>query len=316
MTEAHSRSLPSDTERSQAIIDGIIAGFRQQPRSPVLKTPASQNLEYDDVTFPSEDGVPLEAWFIPRSGSDRLIIVNHPRYFSRYGFPSHLEPWKSLFAKGGNDFEVDFNRDYRILHDAGFNVLTYDLRNLGRSGAANGGICTGGILESRDVIGSLAYVRSRPELAGMKLALFSRCLGCNATIFAMARRPEAFTGVRCLLGVQPLSARRIMERLLALNDIPPDRIADIDRGVLLATGFPLDAMSPIGAARSVTVPTYLTQVRDDVLTHPSDVQAIFDAIPAGEKLLFWIRGTTRRWDGYTYFARDPYAMLAWFDRFM
>lgn len=315
MTTSH-QIPPGPAGHAQALIDGVIAGYRQQPRSPVLKTPASQGLAYEDVTFPSEDGVPLEAWFIPKAGSDRLIICNHPRYFSRYGFPSHLQPWKALFGKAGNDFEVDFNLDYRILHDAGYNVLTYDLRNLGRSGAANGGMTTGGLFESRDVIGSLDWVRSQPGLSEMTPALFSRCLGCNATLFAMARRPEAFAGVRCMVGVQPLSVRRIMEGILALNDVPAERIADIDEGILHATGFGLDAMSPIGAAASVTLPSFITQVRDDVLTRPDDVQAIFDAMPAAEKFLFWIEGTTRRWDGYTYFARDPDRILGWLDRFM
>lgn len=303
-------------QSARAVIDGVIAGYRQQPRSPVLKTPASQNLDYEDLTFPSEDGVPLEAWFIPRPGSDRLIISNHPRYFSRYGFPSHLAPWNRLFGKAGNDFEVDFNLDYRILHDAGYNVLTYDLRNLGHSGAANGGISTGGRFESRDVIGSLAFARSHPKMAGMTVGLFSRCLGCNATLFAMQRRPQAFAHVRCLIGVQPLSVRRIMEGILALHDIAPERIAEIDEGIFHATGFTLDAMCPIGAAASVGLPTVLLQVRDDVLTRPDDIQSIFDAMPATEKLLVWIEDSTRRWDGYTHFARRPVEILAWLDRFM
>lgn len=313
-TNSSSRDAAADAH--QAIIDGVIAGYRQQPRSPVLKTPASQGLAYEEVTFPSEDGVPLEAWFIPCKGSDRLIISNHPRYFSRYGFPSHLSPWKSLFEKGGNDFEVDFNLDYRILHEAGYNVLTYDLRNLGRSGAANGGMSSGGLLESRDVIGSLAYVRSHPTLSAMTPALFSRCLGCNATLFAMARQPEAFAGVRALIGVQPLTVRRIMEGILRLNAIPAERIAEIEQGILLATGFPLDAMSPIAAAAHSMLPSYLVQVRNDVLTRPDDVQAIFDAVPGADKTLFWVENSTRRWDGYTHFARNPERILAWLDRRM
>jgi len=105
------------------LIQGIVASFRQQPRSPILANPSSVGLAYDDVTFPSEDGVPLEAWFIPRDGSRKLVIANHPRFFSRYGFPSHLDPWRSMFAAGGNDFEVNFLPEYKILHDAGYNVL-------------------------------------------------------------------------------------------------------------------------------------------------------------------------------------------------
>ncbi|WP_164827826.1 hypothetical protein [Sinorhizobium meliloti] len=92
--------------------------------------PHEEGLEYEDVFFPSEDGIPPEGWFIPRSESDEMIIANHPRWFNRAGLPSHLELWKSLGGSVGNDFEVNFVPDYKILHDAGYNVLAYDLRNL------------------------------------------------------------------------------------------------------------------------------------------------------------------------------------------
>jgi alpha/beta superfamily hydrolase len=74
---------------------------------------------------------------------------------------------------------VNFIPDYRILHEAGFAVLSYDLRNHGLSGAANGGIVTGGVHEARDVAGSLAYARRRPETRGMTIGLFSRCMGAS-----------------------------------------------------------------------------------------------------------------------------------------
>jgi hypothetical protein len=52
------------------------------------------------------------------------------------------------------------------------------------------------------------------------------------------------------------------------------------------------------------------------LTKPSDVQQIFDNIPANDKKLFWIEGNTRRWDGYDYFPEHPEQMLEWFDAHM
>ena len=52
--------------------------FGQQLRSPVLHSPAEQDLDYRDVTFPALDGVPLEGSLIPAAGSDKLIIANHP----------------------------------------------------------------------------------------------------------------------------------------------------------------------------------------------------------------------------------------------
>lgn len=85
-----------------------------------------------------------------------------------------------------------------------------------------------------------------------------------------------------------------------------DAIADgIDRRVRLRTGFGLDAMSPVRAARSVRVPALLYGVHGDVMTRPSDLQAMYDTIPGEEKDLFWIHGTTRRRDGYLRFQRHP-----------
>jgi hypothetical protein len=40
------------------------------------------------------------------------------------------------------------------------------------------------------------------------------------------------------------------------------------------------------------------KVHDDALTKPTDVQQIFDNVPVNDKKLFWIEGSTRRWDGY------------------
>ena len=296
-------------------LKGIAGGYGHLLRSPILKTPSDYGLEYENVTFPSQDGVPLEAWCIPREGSDKLIIANHPLWFNRYGLPAHLEPWKSLGAAGGNDFEVDFVPDYRILHDAGYNVLTYDERNLGHSGPANSGGGSGGRYESRDVIGSLVYAGARPDLAGMTVGLFSRCQGANATMFAMAEQPEYFGGVRCMVSPQPLSVRVTMERALEMLGIP-ERIDDLEREIKLMVSFDFDQMSPVEWAKSVHVPTFLYQVHDDVMTRPSDVQAMFDNIPTPDKKLQWIEGTSARWDGYLEFQRRPEPMLEWFERYM
>src|ERR1041384_3642155 len=100
-----------------AILDSFAQGLAHVSRSPVLRTPSDESLAYEDLTFPSADGVPLEAWLIPRAGSRKLVVALHAFGFSRYGFPAHVEPWRSAFGPG-NDTEIDFIKDYRILHDA------------------------------------------------------------------------------------------------------------------------------------------------------------------------------------------------------
>lgn len=305
--------MDNDTERK---LDLIAEGFVSWPRAPLLHWPDEAGLEFENVFFPSEDGVPLEGWFIPRPGSDRVVICNHPRWFNRAGLPSHLEPWKSFGGSAGNDFEVDFVPDYKLLHDAGYHVLAYDMRNFGHSGAANGGIFTAGLYESRDVIGSLAYVRGRADTRAMRIGLFSRCMGGNATMYAMTRRPEVFEGVRCMVSPQPLSPGVALSRALERLGIDAGAMPALDEKIRLKTSYRIAQFSPVPWAASVRIPTFLYQVLDDVYTRPEDVQAMFDAIPVPEKKLSWIPGTTRRWDGYTHFQRQPDEIFDWFARYM
>src|SRR5947209_4560245 len=87
-------------------------------------------------------------------------------------------------------------------------------------------------------------------------------------------------------------------RRLAIAGVPRDRLDELEDRLVLRTGIGLARRVPQEWARGVCVPTFLYQVRGDVLTEPSDVQAMFDNIPVADKKLQWIDGTTARWDGY------------------
>ena len=306
-------------DSSQAQLDEALHrfadGFSWLRRAPVLHSPSEHGLEYEDVTFPACDGVPLEGWFIPAQGSSKLIIANHPLGFSRSGMPADLQPWHADWAPSGNGFEVDLVPDYKILHDNGYNVLAYDLRNHGLSSAANGGVTTHGFTESRDVVGSLAYARTRWDTRDMAIGLFSRCMGGVSTFAAMTRFPEAFEGVRCLVSPQPVTPRYIVERRLALLGLG-DRLDDFDTLIRLNTSVGLEQRIPQEWAKNVRVPTFLSQVRRDSVTDPSDVQAMYDNVPVADKKLQWIEGTTARFDGYLEFQRRPQPMLDWFTQYM
>jgi hypothetical protein len=150
----------------------------------------------------------------------------------------------------------------------------------------------------------------------MRIGLFSRCLGCTSTFYAMMQFPEAFNDVRCLVGPQPVTTKTILEHRLALAGVPANRIEDLEQLIVLRTGIGFAQRDPREGAKYVRVPTFLYQVHDDVLTQPSDVQSMFDNIPIAEKKLQWIYGTTVRWDGYLEFQRRPQPMLEWFEKYM
>jgi pimeloyl-ACP methyl ester carboxylesterase len=291
--------------KSEAFINGMADLMAHSTRTPILRWPNEYGLDYEEIFFPAIDGVTVEGWFIP-ANSDKLLIFNHPMPCNRYGYPGHLDPWKDF---GG--FEVNFLPEYRILHDAGYNILTYDMRNHGRSGTGSGGVNGHGVLEYRDVIGSLRYAKSRPDTRNMRTALYSRCLGANSTIVGMHKHPEEFAHIKAMIALQPVTPGVFVQTAVENQNIP-NGVALFDAAFHKRTGYHLSDVWPMEYARSVTVPTLVAQVRRDFLTKQSNVQEIYDTISSRDKKLFWIEDTDKRFEGYNYFGQHPQLVLDWF----
>lgn len=287
--------------------------FKDGQRSPILRRPDEYGMQYEDIWFPSLDGTVLQGWFIPCAGSDKLIIANHPMTCNRYGFPGHLDGYGGF---GG--FEVNFLKDYKALHDAGFNIICYDLRNHGISAQGSGGVCGAlGLYEIRDVVGSIQYARSRSDTKGMIIGLFSRCLGGNSTIVGMSKYPSYFSEVKCVILLQAVSGHAFVEKGAKDSGFDvPATLQKFDARIHELTGFRLKELTPIPYAKDVKVPALVAQVRKDFLIDTKDTQEIYDALGSTEKELVWIDGTTRRFDGYNYFGDNPSKMLSFFKKFV
>lgn len=289
---------------AEAFINGMADLMAHSTRTPILRWPHEYGLAFEEVFFPAMDGVPIEGWFIP-ANSDRLLIFNHPMPCNRYGYPGHLAPWQDF---GG--FEVNFLPEYKILHDAGYNILTYDMRNHGRSGTGSGGINGHGVLEYRDVIGSIRYAKSRADTRNMRTALYSRCLGANASIVGMHKHPEAFAHIKAMIALRPVSPAVFVATAVENQKIA-NGVALFDAALHRRTGYHLADVWPMEYAKAVKLPTLVAQVRTDFLTKPSNVQEIYDTISSQDKTLFWIEGTDQRFEGYNHFGKNPTLVLDW-----
>jgi fermentation-respiration switch protein FrsA (DUF1100 family) len=134
------------------------------PRKPFTTTPAAQGLAYEDVSFTTEDGVTLSAWFIPAKNGCTLIAC-HGIYDNREQF---LGPAVALAASG-------------------YGFLLYDSRAHGKSG---GRFCTYGYDEIHDVAAAVAYLESRPDVDAAQLGILGNSLGGITAIRAAARLPQ------------------------------------------------------------------------------------------------------------------------------
>lgn len=304
-------------ENKEQNIETILAAIAKSYQTvenpaPILKTPDHYGLNYENLRFPSEDGLKLAGWLIRAEGSDKLIICNHPATLNRYGWPGHQEPWNQF-----QDIEVEFGNVYKALHNAGYNVLTYDLRNHGESDPAPDHAWGQGFFdEYKDVIAAFDYVNAHEELRNMAVGLFNPCAGGGAAIHAMTQRPEYFEKVKAFVCPQPASIN-VMSRVALEGQGLGEHYEQFAQEVEKVRGLKLEDMTPHVHAKNIRVPTFIIQNKEDVWTIPDDVQRTFDLIPGDDKKLFWIeRGDTRRFIGYNYFGEHPEAMIEWFDRYM
>ena len=115
--------------------------------------------------------------------------------------------------------EIDFVIQYKHLTDAGYNVLTYDIRNHGNSSAANNGLSGIGQWEWRDCVGVKKYVDNHPTLSKMKVGLYSQCMGGNSQYHAIHRHPELFENVACMCSPMVVSMAAIYDASSELQGV-------------------------------------------------------------------------------------------------
>ncbi|MHC2068615.1 alpha/beta hydrolase family protein [Bremerella sp. T1] len=293
-----------------------LAAIVKPLRSFLHKTPDDYGMtNWSEVIISSEDGTPLEGWYIPAKGgqSDKLIIFNHALPMCRSGYPGHFgEPWSNFDA-----VEIDFVVQYKHLTDAGYNVLTYDIRNHGNSSAANGGLSGIGCWEWRDCVGVKRYVDAHPELSKMDVGLYSQCMGGNSQYHAIHRHPELFENVKCMVSPMVVSMAAIYDAFSELQGIQQYQEL-IDLELLKMGAFVAADMTPHHWAASVKMPVLMVQVLEDEWTrNPEDAQKTFDLLGSKEKELLWIEDTKKRFkDGYNYFGRFPQKILPFIDKYM
>ena len=144
------------------------------PFRPVRQKPETVGLTAERVMVPGAGGLPLACWFIPAAGPADVVVIGH-----------------GIRRDSGSVMGLA-----RRLHDAGYHVLTFDMRNHGESGQDHllrGQSPLTGIDHHRVV----QYVGGRPEVAGRKVALIGFSMTSWTAMWAARREPDLVRAVIC-----------------------------------------------------------------------------------------------------------------------
>jgi alpha-beta hydrolase superfamily lysophospholipase len=226
-------------------------------------------MPFEDVVFPSRDGLRLSGWFVPSPGARAGIILCH-------GFPGHREE-VLLWA--------------RMLYPEGFHLLLFDFRALGQS---EGDLCSIGYHEVNDLLGAVDYLTARPEMQGLPLGVFGLSMGGAVSLMTAAQDER-------IAAVATHGAYASLDRAIAQHC----RVYAGPFGSLLEKQaswwgrrwFPMEprCVSPVDVVERIAPrPVLLFHGARDFIARPDDAHALYGAAGEPKQLQFLPHSWHRR----------------------
>ncbi|MFC2036455.1 alpha/beta hydrolase [Chloroflexota bacterium] len=285
---------------------GIVIHSRRQP---VVRTPHEYGMSYEDIEFRSADGLSIKGWFIPAPSSrtDKVIVLTHPMPMNRHGFLAKHQGFPPMFKT-----DVDLLRTMHALHQAGYPVLAFDLRNHGES---DSGITGNGMSEYQDVLGAVDYINNRPDLGVQEIGFVCFCMGAASTMVALSKGKDQIKNARFLVAIQPVTSSVFFRCYLKdiYTSLSLFLIPIVNRIVQWQGGYAFEEMTPGRFAKDIDIPTFYVQSKEDPWTELSDIQSFYDATPAAKEL-WLIEGKMRRFEAYNYVGEHPEKILAFIEK--
>lgn len=283
----------------------FVRQITQPERQSLWATPDEVGLTYENVRFPSQDGLNLAGWFIPAAAKDAAtIIIVHGWPWNRLGDSANNLLSNIIGAK-----PVDLLRLAYGLHHDGFNVLMFDLRNHGQSeGLAP---VTFGQEEMRDLLGALDYVSQRPEVNPQRIGTVGFSMGGNTVLYALSRTSQ----IKAAVAVQPTSVPVFASRFAADMFGPLAKLVlplaelfyRLQGGPAFATMRPATAVS-----HAYAVPVLYIQGTGDQWGSVADVaNMVAVTVNAADPIYV---DTTHRFDGYQYAVDNGKLLSAFFEQ--
>jgi hypothetical protein len=225
------------------------------PRRRIGPTPAAMGMAYSDVSFKTRDGLTLRGWWIPGTRHESIVMV--------HGLSnSRREP----LDKAG------------YLHQAGYNLLVFDLRGHGQS---DGEGTTMGFREPEDARAAVAEAR---KLDPGPIGLFGYSLGASIAVEEAAVNPDVSAVVEDsgFSSVGDVFMARFSE-VTHLPNVP--WAAPLLAFGQIDIGTSLWNVQPVAKAALLNKPLLAIIGSADTIVPPAEGMAIFQAAGGPKQLL-------------------------------
>ena len=236
-----------------------IWGFYISVRPPKIIssiTPRVLNLQYENVSFQTADGLTLRGWYVGSGKrTDKTLILLH-------GYPAD---------KG------DILPALAFLQDD-FNLLLFDFRYLGES---EGSYSTAGAKEVEDLLAAIRFLKTR---AITEVGVWGFSMGGAVALMAIERAPE----IKAVIAESSYAS--LSEMALQLFKIP---VINYPIACLIGfwakvfVGIDVRDVSPAEKIRNSGIPILVTHSSADAVIPFSQAKALQEALLKNPRAEFW-----------------------------
>ena len=162
------------------------------PREDKFVTPWELDIPYEEVAFPTEDGLLLRGWWLPASAAKRTVVALHGHRGARHHC---VGIGAALWRRGSN-------------------VLLFDHRGRGSS---EGDMVSLGYFETLDALAAVEYSLARAP--GLPLGLIGYSMGAAVAVMTAGRDER----VGAVVADSPFASERSLVRFLLGRQLGPLR---------------------------------------------------------------------------------------------
>lgn len=254
-------------------------------------TPTDLGWTYSEVSFSSTEGISLAGWFIPSENTtgsnpenfNATIIIVHG-HDSNMGHLSVLdngtiEQGSSVLHKAGI-----------TLHNAGFNLFLFDIRNHGQS--EDLGQVSLGKFESDDLLAAVDFLQSQIQfsLDPSRIGVWAESMGGSLAIYATAKDTG---GIKALItDSAPADLIGPLEQKMKADGVPKFTWSFVKFWLQRELDYDIYKIRAVDVADKIDIPWLIIHGTDDDAVHHKNGEVLFEASNKSNTQL-WISGNYR-----------------------
>lgn len=242
-----------------------LLGFYTSVKPPRLlsdTTPKSLGLDYEEVSFTTEDNLTLLGWFIPRQGS------------------ADTEPAKTIILLHGYPADKGDILPSLAFLNTTYNLFLFDFRYLGKS---DGKYSTAGAKETEDLLAAIRYLKTRGIT---EVSVWGFSMGGAVALMTAPHAPE----IHAIVSESSYAQLNLLAP--KLYRIP---VLRYPLGTLtlfwarLFLGVDAKKVSPKGAASNLTIPILLIHSVNDEVIPFSHALLLKESLEDNPRAEFWFQ---------------------------